>query len=181
MPDVRHVIAECSRKVLRARRVVCFTRTCDRASDNVGTDQAKSTDSLIALAGANVAALYGTKISRGDSADADEISGKHATRWCVRLEGRKLMRKLILAVVATAALGSAALAQSPYPLRPDFPGARQQFDPADPAYLGVGNNRSAAMGLTAGGGQPSKEELAKHRAYVESLREQEGPQYKMPQ
>jgi hypothetical protein len=64
--------------------------------------------------------------------------------------------------------------------RPDFPGAKQ-FDPADPAFLGVGSNRSAAMGMTAGGAKPSQEELAKHRAYVQSLRQQEGPQYKMPQ
>jgi hypothetical protein len=85
------------------------------------------------------------------------------------------MRKLILTALASVALGSAALAQSPYPPRPDFPGAKQ-FDPASPAYLGVGNNRSAAMGLTAGGGQPSKEELAKHRAYVESLRRQSAQQ-----
>jgi hypothetical protein len=87
------------------------------------------------------------------------------------------MPKLILATLATAALGSAALAQSPYyPPRPDLSGA-WRFDPTDPAHLGVGNNRSAAMGLAAGAGKPSKEELAKHRAYVESLRRQEG----MPQ
>jgi hypothetical protein len=91
------------------------------------------------------------------------------------------MRKLILATFATVALGSAALAQTyAYPPRPDFPGAKQ-FDPADPAFLGVGNNRSAAMGMTASGAQPSKEELAKHKAYVESLRQEERPQYKMPQ
>jgi hypothetical protein len=64
--------------------------------------------------------------------------------------------------------------------RPDFPGAKQ-FNPADPAFLGVGNNRSAAMGMTASGGSPSKEELARHKAYVESLRRQGGPHYKMPQ
>jgi hypothetical protein len=91
------------------------------------------------------------------------------------------MRKLILATLATVALGSTALAQSAYyPPRPDFPGARQ-FDPADPAYLGVGNNKSAAAGLTAGGGKPSKEELAKHEAYVQSLRQREGTQYRIPQ
>jgi hypothetical protein len=90
------------------------------------------------------------------------------------------MRKLILATLATMALGSAALAQNYYPPRPDFPGAKQ-FNAADPAFLGVGNNRSAAMGMTAGGAQPSKDEMAKHKAYVNSLRQQKGPQYKMPQ
>jgi hypothetical protein len=54
--------------------------------------------------------------------------------------------------------------------RPDFPGAKQ-FDPANPAFLGAGNNRAAALGMT-GAGSPSKEELAKHKAYVESLRQQ---------
>jgi hypothetical protein len=34
------------------------------------------------------------------------------------------------------------------------------------------------MGMTAGGGKPSKEELARHKAYVQSLRQQEGPQYR---
>jgi hypothetical protein len=90
------------------------------------------------------------------------------------------MRKLVLATLATIALGSAALAQTTHNPRPDFPGAKQ-FDPANPAYLGVGNNRSAAMGMTAGGAQPSKDEMAKHKAYVNSLRQQKGPQYKMPQ
>jgi hypothetical protein len=56
--------------------------------------------------------------------------------------------------------------------RPDFPGAKQ-FDPANPAFLGAGNNRAAAMGMTAAG-SPSKEEMAKHKAYVESLRQQNG-------
>jgi hypothetical protein len=92
------------------------------------------------------------------------------------------MHKLILATLATVALGSAALAQTYmyYPPRPDFPGAKH-FNPANPAFLGVGNNRSAAMGMTAGGAQPSKEELTRHKAYVESLRHRKGPQYKMPQ
>jgi hypothetical protein len=89
------------------------------------------------------------------------------------------MRKLILATLATVAFGSAALAQT-YPPRSDFPGAKQ-FNAADPAYLGVGNNRSAAMGMTAGGAKPSKEELARHKAYVQSLRQQKGAQYKMAQ
>jgi opacity protein-like surface antigen len=79
------------------------------------------------------------------------------------------MRKLILATLATVALGSAALAQTAP--RPDFPGAKQA-DPADPAYLGVGTDKSKTMGMTAGGSKPSKEELAKHKAYVESLRHQ---------
>jgi hypothetical protein len=82
------------------------------------------------------------------------------------------MRKLILATLATVALGSAAVAQNYYPARPDFPGAKQ-FDPASPAFLGVGNNRSAAMGMTAGGAQPSKQDIARHKAYVQSLRQQQ--------
>jgi hypothetical protein len=118
----------------------------------------------------------GTKNLRGDSFKSGEISGKYSSTL-VRMQKREeIMRKLIVATLATVALGSAALAQSAYPPRPDFPGAKQ-FDPASPAYLGVGNNRSAAMGLSAGA-QPSKEELAKHRAYVESLRRQAARQYR---
>jgi hypothetical protein len=56
--------------------------------------------------------------------------------------------------------------------RPDFPGAKD-FDPASPAFLGAGNSRSAAQGMGAPGA-PSKEELARHKAYVESLRQQQG-------
>jgi hypothetical protein len=82
------------------------------------------------------------------------------------------MRKLILATLATVALGSAALAQTNSAPRPDFPGAKS-FDPANPAFLGAGSNRNAAIGMT-GAGSPSKEEMAKHKAYVESLRQKQG-------
>jgi hypothetical protein len=122
----------------------------------------------------------GTKILRGDSFKSGEISGKYSITLVRTQKREEIMRKLILATLATVALGSAALAQSPYPPRPDFPGAKQ-FDPASPAYLGVGNNRNAAMGLSAGGAQPSKEELAKHKAYVESLRRQAARQYRNSQ
>jgi len=83
------------------------------------------------------------------------------------------MRKLILATLTTVALASVAQAQTYYNSpRPDFPGARQ-FDPSRPAYLGVGNNRNAAMGLSASGAPPSKVDLARHKAYVQSLRQQQ--------
>jgi hypothetical protein len=56
--------------------------------------------------------------------------------------------------------------------RADFPSAKE-FDPANPAFLGAGNSRSAAQGMGAPGA-PSKEEMAKHKSYVESLRQQQG-------